>query len=148
MVSLLEVIPEYVLHWLVQNGTERRLKQDEVLLTGWRRECIALHCAGRTLRCAVCTIRRDGEADHAGPGSLLGETSYFGDGTEPASIIALEPSLVLEITRNRFESKLQYDHAYAADFFRALLTTMSTETPSRHRQAHGGGTRPRSHRSG
>jgi extracellular factor (EF) 3-hydroxypalmitic acid methyl ester biosynthesis protein len=124
MVSLLEVIPEYVLHWLVQNGTERRLRQGEVLLTGGA-ENASLYIVLDGLFAAQVDEQGDGEADHAGPGSLLGETSYFGNGTEPATILATEPSLVLEITRSRFESKLTYDHGYAADFFRALLTTMS-----------------------
>ena len=33
MQGLLEILPEYVLHWIVQRGTERHVKKTEPLLT-------------------------------------------------------------------------------------------------------------------
>lgn len=124
MVSLLEVLPEYVLHWLVQNGAERRIPEGEVLLSAGSANA-SLFIVLDGLFVAHLDANGGADADHAGPGSLLGETSYFGEGTEPVSYRATEPSLVLEITRARFEDKLSFDHGYAADFFRALLSTMS-----------------------
>jgi CRP-like cAMP-binding protein/SAM-dependent methyltransferase len=124
MVSLLEVLPEYVLHWLVQNGTERRVQEGEVLLAvGAANSSLFIVLDG--LFVARLHDHVESETDHAGAGSLLGEASYFGDGTEPVTYAAVEQSLVLEITRARFEDKLVFDHGYAADFFRALLSTMS-----------------------
>ena len=124
MVSLLEVLPEYVLHWLVQNGTERRVQEGEILLTaGAANSSLFIVLDG--LFVARLHDHVESETDHAGAGSLLGESSYFGEGTEPVTYAAVEPSLVLEITRARFEDKLAFDHGYAADLFRALLRTMS-----------------------
>jgi len=124
MVNLLEVLPEYVLHWLVQNGTERRVQEGEVLLAAGANNA-SLFIVLDGLFVSLHEDHSGNDTDHMGAGSILGETSYFSEGTEPETYTAAEPSLVLEITRKQFMDKLAHDHGYAADFFRALLTTMS-----------------------
>lgn len=124
MVSVLEVIPDYVLHWIVRNGTERKFNEGEVLLTGGA-ENASLFVVLDGVFAPRLHDHGDSGVDHAGPGSLLGETSFFGGGEEPVTIVAVEPSLVLEISRSQFQDKLDHDHEYAADFYRALLQTLS-----------------------
>ena len=124
MANLLEVLPEYVLYWLVQRGTERTLTEHEVLLKeGQKNDCLYIVLDG--LFSVVVTKAANKQLEHRGPGSVLGEDSFFTDGLPSSTVIAQEPSLVLELPRTLLKDKMQYDHQYASDFYKALLTTMS-----------------------
>jgi CRP-like cAMP-binding protein len=124
MPSLLEALPEYVLYWLVKKGKERTLQEKEVLLTqGEKNDSLYIVLDGLIGVYAIATLAK--HTEHVGPGSLLGETSFFTDGVESATAIAEEPSLVLELPKSDLKEKLEHDHAYAADFYKALLETVS-----------------------
>lgn len=126
MASLLDVLPEYVLHWMVQNGTERTLQANDILLhEGVVNTSLYIVLDG--VFAVSLHAESGGNIDHAGPGSMLGETSFFNGAAEPATVYATEPSLVLEIRKSQFESKLAHDHVYASDLYKALLRTMSVK---------------------
>ncbi len=124
MPNLLEALPEYVLYWLVKKGKERTLQEKEVLFTqGEPNDSLYIVLDGLFGVYATATVAT--HTEHVGPGSLLGETSFFTDGLEPATVIAEESSLVLELPKKDLKEKLEYDHRYAADFYKALLQTVS-----------------------
>jgi len=124
MVNLLELLPEYVLHWLVQKGKDRRLKAKEVLLNeGEHNDSLFLVLDG--LFGTYVTSATKSRLEHHGAGSILGEMSFFTDGIASELVIAEEESQVLEIRKSALKEKLEYDAGYASDFYRALLYTVS-----------------------
>jgi extracellular factor (EF) 3-hydroxypalmitic acid methyl ester biosynthesis protein len=121
--GLLEILPEYVLHWIVQRGTERLLNEKEPLLTeGEKNKSLFIVLDGLFGSYASGSPRL---LEHFGAGSVIGESSCFTDLTAAASVVAEEPSLVLEIPHSLLAPKLAHDPRYAADFYRALMTVVA-----------------------
>jgi CRP-like cAMP-binding protein/SAM-dependent methyltransferase len=124
MISLLDVLPEYVLYWMVQKGKERRLETKEVLLKeGEKNQSLFIVLDGLF---NVFSGAVPGKVlEHSAPGSVLGEVSFFTDSPALATVVAGEPSLVLELQKSILRDKLDHDHGYAADLYRALLVSVS-----------------------
>jgi extracellular factor (EF) 3-hydroxypalmitic acid methyl ester biosynthesis protein len=125
MANLLDVLPEYVLAWIVQRGKERRLAEGEVLLAEGVKSP-ALYIVLDGLLGAEIGVSDSPLFEHASPGSVVGEIPFFSDTPVPASVIAREPSLVLEIGKSLLDEKLAHDHVYAADFYRAMLLSVAS----------------------
>ena len=124
MAGLLEVLPEYILSWIVQKGRERRLGAGDILLKeGERNDSLYIVLDG------LFGVTKGEPAspffEHVAAGSVLGEISFFTDGITPATVVAQEPSLVLEVTRSILGEKLEHDHLYAADFYKAVVVVMA-----------------------
>ncbi len=123
MANLLAVLPEYVLYWIVQKGRERSLTQKEVLFSqGEKSESLYIVLDGLLASYDGPLSAKPAELHNAG--SLLGEEFVFSDGIASSTAIAEEPSLLLEIPHSLLGPKLEHDHTYAADFYRALVSTM------------------------
>ncbi|HTY57394.1 MAG TPA: cyclic nucleotide-binding domain-containing protein [Bacteroidota bacterium] len=123
MQGLLEILPEYVLHWIVLRGKERRLQDKETLLAeGEKNESLFIVLDGLFGSSVSGSAR---VIEHFSAGTVIGETSFFTDLASPVSVVAREPSLVLEISRNLLAPKLEHDAVYAADFYRALMTVVA-----------------------
>jgi extracellular factor (EF) 3-hydroxypalmitic acid methyl ester biosynthesis protein len=124
MAGLLEVLPEYILSWIVQKGRERRLEAGDILLKeGERNDSLYIVLDG--LFGVTKGVAASPSFEHVAAGSVLGEDSFFTDGIAPATAVAREPSLVLEITRRILGEKLEHDHLYAADFYKAVVVVMA-----------------------
>lgn len=123
MLEVLQLLPEYVLHWLVQNGTERRVQPREVLIERGA-PVPGLYVVLDGLF-SVTTPGSEEHVEHATAGTMLGDISFFTDEPAAGTIVAEEPGLVLHIDRRKLRDKLGYDRAYAADFYRALLIATS-----------------------
>jgi len=122
MVNLLELLPEYVLYWLVQKGTDRKLEVGERLKSeGERNDSLFIVLDG-ILDVAIDSAPGAKIERHVA-GGIVGETAFFTDGHSSETLIAEEPSRVLEISRAVLATKLEHDPRYAADFYRALLQT-------------------------
>ncbi len=119
MLEVLQLLPEYVLHWLVQNGSEHRVERQQVLIErGAQVPGLYIVLDGLFTVSAPGT---EGHIEHATAGTMLGDVSFFTDEPAAGTIVAEEPGLVLHIDRRKLRDKLNYDRAYAADFYRALL---------------------------
>ncbi|MGA7413228.1 MAG: cyclic nucleotide-binding domain-containing protein, partial [Bryobacteraceae bacterium] len=58
-------------------------------------------------------------------GEVMGEMSFVDNAPPSATVLALEPSLVLDIPRRRLNTKLAEDSAFAARFYRALAMSLA-----------------------
>ncbi|MBP1657945.1 MAG: hypothetical protein H6Q31_2546 [Bacteroidetes bacterium] len=126
MVSILEVLPEYVLHWLVQNGKERYIQATEVLLReGERNDSLFIVIDGLFGLSVKGIVGQS--IEHYPSGSILGDLSFLTDGVLTESIRAEEPSVVLEIPGTVLREKLDHDHVYAADFYKAVLSVIAQQ---------------------
>jgi len=122
MVNLLELLPEYVLHWLVQKGTDRKLEAGERLRSeGERNDSLFIILDG--ILTVMVESAPGAKIGRHIAGGIVGDTAFFTDGHSSETLIAEEPSRVLEIPRAVLDAKLEHDPQYAADFYRALLRT-------------------------
>lgn len=140
MPGLLEILPEYVLHWIVQRGRERRVAEKETLIA-----CGETPGALFIVLDGVFGLFPPGAErpeEHFGAGTVVGESSYFTDRPADASLIAQEPSLVLEIPRSLLDPKLEHDHRYAADFYKALMATVADRLHQVTRRRYAGAEPP------
>jgi CRP-like cAMP-binding protein/SAM-dependent methyltransferase len=124
MINLLEVLPEYVLHWMVQKGKERQLETGKVLLKEGDRDQ-SLYIVLDGLFNVFSSAVPEKILGHGAPGSVLGEVPFFTDSPAAETVVAGEPSLVLELPKSVLRDKLEHDHGYAADLYRALLVSVS-----------------------
>lgn len=129
MTNLLDVLPEYVLAWIVRKGTERWLEKGEALLREGEK-VTALYIVLDGLFGVEVGVSGSPLTGRAAPGSVVGEIPYFTDTASNASVIALERSLVLAIGTSLLNEKLQHDHVYAADFYRAMLVAVASRLRS------------------
>jgi extracellular factor (EF) 3-hydroxypalmitic acid methyl ester biosynthesis protein len=121
--GLFEILPEYVLHWIVQRGVERHLTEKEPLLTeGAKNDSLFIVLDGLFGSYLPDSSR---VLEHFAAGSVIGESSFFTDGNSTANVVAEEPSLVLEIPRSLLAPKLEHDARYAADFYKAFMATIA-----------------------
>jgi extracellular factor (EF) 3-hydroxypalmitic acid methyl ester biosynthesis protein len=125
MANLLEVLPEYVLHWLVQRGRERQLLQGEILFREGEPSASLFIVLDGILKITIASGGGDRVLERCVPGTVLGELSFFSGEASATTAVAEEPSLVLEIPHNILASKLEHDHGYASDFYRAVILAMS-----------------------
>jgi extracellular factor (EF) 3-hydroxypalmitic acid methyl ester biosynthesis protein len=126
MVSILESLPEYVLMWLVKNGKERYLQATEILLKEEEHTDSLFVVLDGLFGLSVIGLAGQ-RISHFPPGSILGELAFFSDGVSQESIVAEEPSLVLEVPEKILREKLDHDHVYAADFYKAILRVMARQ---------------------
>jgi extracellular factor (EF) 3-hydroxypalmitic acid methyl ester biosynthesis protein len=124
MANLLDVLPEYVLSWIVQKGKERWLEQGEVLLREGEKSQ-ALYIVLDGLFGVDSGVHDSPLSEHAAPGSVVGDVSLFTGTAIHARVVAHERSLVLEINKQLLDGKLEHDHVYAADFYRAMLLSVA-----------------------
>jgi CRP-like cAMP-binding protein/SAM-dependent methyltransferase len=123
LANLLDVLPEYVLYWIVQKGRERTLVERDVLLKeGEKNDTFYIVLDGLFGVYGSSPSAKPAELRSAG--SVIGEASMFSDSTVPFTVSAVESSLVLEIPHSILGPKLEHDHVFAADFYKALIATI------------------------
>lgn len=75
---------------------------------------------------SVCAQGDTGsEIARLGSGEIVGEMSFIDARPPLATVIALELSLVLSISRTQLTAKLEQDSSFAAHFYRALAIFLS-----------------------
>jgi extracellular factor (EF) 3-hydroxypalmitic acid methyl ester biosynthesis protein len=121
MVTLLEILPEYVLSWLVKHGMERHLAAEEVLLSEGSKNTSFFMVLDGLLGVSDAQAI-GGRIAHITAGGIAGEISMFADEPVASPVVAEEPSLVLEIGKSVLQEKLDHDHVFASDFYRVMLT--------------------------
>ena len=109
---------------MVMRGVERRVAEQDVLIReGSPAESMCIVLDGLF---SVLPLTQDGRPTAAvAPGNLIGELSLFTGEPSGSTIVAAEPSLVLEVSKDVLEEKLNHDHEFAADFSRVLLSHTS-----------------------
>ncbi len=123
MQDLLQGLPEYVLQWLVQKGKDRLVPEGEALVQRGE-QCHSLFIVIDGLFHST-NGRTDHQIERIAPGNTIGELSFFTNEIGLTTVHAAEPSRVLEIPRALLWPKLEYDHAYAADLYKAVITSLA-----------------------
>ncbi len=104
------------LNWLLQNGQNRSLQPEEVLI--YEGQSIAgLYFV---LDGKLSILLDQQELARIGRGEVVGEISFLDERPPIATVQALDPSLLLAIPRLRLMPKLSRDGGFASRFYRGL----------------------------
>ncbi len=72
-------------------------------------------------------------------GEIVGEVSFLDHRAPSASVVAIEPSVVLRIPKARLEARLEADTGFAARFYRSLGTLLAYRLRDLTEKHAGGG---------
>ncbi|HVO41380.1 MAG TPA: cyclic nucleotide-binding domain-containing protein [Aggregatilineales bacterium] len=112
------------MEWIRSVGIKRHVSPSEVLIEkGVPIDAVYIVLDG-TLS-VQAQGDRGSEIARLGSGDVVGEMSYIDDRPPLATVVALAPSLVLAIPREKLTPKLEKDFAFAARFYRALAVFLS-----------------------
>lgn len=125
IVFILGVLDDEDVDWLTDVGHRRELKPGEVLIyEGQPCDNLFLILDG-CLDVSVQALSQQPIAQLAS-GEVVGEMSFV-DGLPPsATVIALEPTVVLGIDWDKLRQKLNQDASFAARFYKALAILLSS----------------------
>ena len=121
---LLGILHDTDLDWLIAAGSRRDLAPGTVLIhEGSPVDAIFVVIDGLV---AVRT-KRTGDTNIASlrGGEIVGEMSFVDSKPPSASVLAIEPSVVLAIPRDALAAKLLDDVPFAARFYRSLAVFLS-----------------------
>jgi bacteriocin-type transport-associated protein len=121
---LLGILHDTDLDWLIAAGSRRDLDSGSVLIhEGSPVDAIFVVIDGLV---AVRT-KRTGDTNIAclRSGEIVGEMSFVDSKPPSASVLAIEPSVVLAIPRDALAAKLLDDVPFAARFYRSLAVFLS-----------------------
>jgi extracellular factor (EF) 3-hydroxypalmitic acid methyl ester biosynthesis protein len=127
MNSILNVLADLEgsdIEWLLSNGTELQVISNYLLtLAGKVPSSLFIVLEG------LVGVRVDALGNDflrtLGPGQMVGEMSFLENKPASATVVAIENSLLLAISRSTLESKLVSDPQFAARLYRALARLLS-----------------------
>lgn len=138
---ILGVLEDEDVDWLIEAGERQELAKDDVLIReGEPISAIYLLLDG-TLNVSVSTLH-DQPLAQLTLGEVVGEMSFV-DGQPPsATVIATEPTVVLAIPCKALNKKLKRDIWFAARFYKALSSLLSSRLRSTVKHLQGEHWRP------
>ncbi|QWR76226.1 Crp/Fnr family transcriptional regulator [Candidatus Magnetomonas plexicatena] len=129
LVTLLEVLSDEDIQWLLSTGVEQTIEPDTVVIrAGEYIEYIYIVMEGSL---GVFLPNANKQINTVGPGEILGEMSYIEDTQTSATVISLETTVLLSISRESLDNRIVED----PDFGRRLFKGVSIAVSQRLRQA-------------
>jgi bacteriocin-type transport-associated protein len=121
---LLGILNDADLDWMIAAGARRDVDPGSILIReGSPVDAIFLVVDG--LLAVRTKLTGDANIANLHSGEIVGEMSFVDSKPPSASVLAIEPSVVLAIPRTALASKLQDDVPFAARFYRALAVFLS-----------------------
>ena len=121
---LLGILNDGDLDWMIAAGGRREVDPGAVLIReGAPVDAIFLVIDG--LLAVRTALTGDTDIASLRSGEIVGEMSFVDSKPPSASVLAIEPSVVLAIPRNVLANKLVDDVPFAARFYRALAVFLS-----------------------
>lgn len=136
IVFILGVLEDDDVDWLVSTGQRQEVQPGDVLIyEGQPSQSLYIILAGR-LEVSVQAMAQYAIAQLSS-GEVVGEMSFV-DGLPPsATVTALEPTIVLGISWDNLNEKLQQDTWFASRFYKALTILLSSRLRSTVRHLQG-----------
>ncbi|MEO5357701.1 MAG: cyclic nucleotide-binding domain-containing protein [Nitrospirae bacterium YQR-1] len=129
LVTLLEVLSDEDIQWLLSTGVEETIGPDTVVIkAGEYIEYIYIVLEGSL---GVFLAKGEKQINTVGPGEILGEMSYIEDTQTSATVISLETTVLLNISRESLDNRISEE----PDFGRRLYKGVSIAVSQRLRQA-------------
>lgn len=141
VVFILGVLEDEDVDWLIDAGQRQELQPGDMLIReGEPCDALFLILDG-SLEVSVAALSTQPIALLAS-GEVVGEMSFV-DGQPPsATVVALEPSIVLSISCQQLRHKLQQDIWFASRFYRAMAILLSSRLRSTVKHLQGEHWRP------
>jgi CRP-like cAMP-binding protein/SAM-dependent methyltransferase len=121
MIPLFQLLDDKSVDWVINNSTEHRIDANEVLIREGT-QIGSMYIVTEGLLGAYASGKQIGIA---GPGTVVGEMSFVDQDPTAASMVALEQTHLLELSRDKVAVHVADDPLFAADFFRAIAVTLS-----------------------
>ncbi len=121
---ILGILEDEDVDWLVSTGHRREITKDEVLIQeGAINTAIYLILSGRF----VVSIARSHatEIAYLSSGEVIGEMSFIDHLPTSATVTAVEPAVVLSISQEILNQKLEQDLGFASRWYHALSVLLS-----------------------
>lgn len=112
------------LDWIIESGDEQQIIAGAMLLTEGQDSAFLFIVLEGLLGISVAAIP-DHQLATLGPGELVGDISFLEDLPASASVIAVENSLVLTLSKQALLAKIKQDPAFAARLYRAFAILAS-----------------------
>ena len=107
------------LEWLIREGTKKKVVPQDVLIQEGQ-PIDALYIVVEGMFSIQLKAAGNKEVARVGAGEVLGEMSYVDSRPPSATVVAVEDSMVLAISRDKLSTKLKEDMGFSAHFYRAL----------------------------
>lgn len=124
MIHLFQLLSDATVDWIVHNSSEARVDASEVLIREGTR-ISSMYIVTEGLLGVYTGSAGNKKIGLVGPGAVVGEMSFVEDTATAASIIALEQTHLLELSRTKLAEKMEADQTFATDFYRAIAVTLS-----------------------
>ena len=121
MIPLFQLLDDKSVDWIVNNSVEHRVDANDVLIREGT-QIGSMYIVTEGLLGAYAGGKQIGIA---GPGTVVGEMSFVDQDPTAASLVALEQTHLLELSREKVAAQVASDTSFAADFFRAIAVTLS-----------------------
>lgn len=112
------------IEWLLSNGSEHQVISNYVLTVAGKVPPSLFIVLEGLVGVRVDALGND-ILRRLGPGQLVGEMSFLENKPASATVVAIENSLLLAISRTTLESKIVSDPPFAARLYRALARMLS-----------------------
>ena len=121
MIPLFQLLADQSVDWIINHSTEQRIDANEVLIREGT-QIGSMYIVTEGLLGAYAGGKQIGIA---GPGTVVGEMSFVDQDPTAASLVALEQTHLLELSRETVAAQVAADPVFASDFFRAIAVTLS-----------------------
>ena len=111
--------------WMISNGSKEKITTDTILINeGQPIDALYIVIEGK-LKAYIAALG-DKEIGIVSSGEVLGEMSFVDGHLPSATVKAIEDSLILSISKQKLNDKLEKDVLFSLRFYRAITKFLST----------------------
>ncbi|MBF0554518.1 MAG: cyclic nucleotide-binding domain-containing protein [Nitrospirae bacterium] len=124
MVKILEILSDEDIQWLLSMGMEEHLEPETLLIKeGEFTEAVYIVLEG--LLGVYISASGYKQVAAIGAGEIIGEMSYLENVPTSATVIAIEPSIVLSISKDAIDDRIDTDPTFGNRLYRGIGTAVS-----------------------
>ncbi|MBF0488368.1 MAG: cyclic nucleotide-binding domain-containing protein [Nitrospirae bacterium] len=124
MVKILEILSDEDIQWLLSMGMEEHLEPETLLIKeGEFTEAVYIVLEG--LLGVYLSTSGYKQVATIGAGEIIGEMSYLENVPTSATVIAVEPSIVLSIAKEAIDDRINTDPTFGIRLYKGIGTAVS-----------------------
>jgi len=123
-IELLGDLAQKDVDWIFETGNTQRVTAEEVIINEGT-ELAYLYLVLEGLVGIYISAINGKQLAALGSGEILGEISFLGDLPTTASVVALEDTVLLALSRDKLEDKLSEDPEFAARLYKSFAILAS-----------------------
>ncbi|MBF0457492.1 MAG: cyclic nucleotide-binding domain-containing protein [Nitrospirae bacterium] len=124
MVKILEILSDDDIQWLLSMGMEEHLEPETMIIKeGEFTEAVYIVLEG--LLGVFVSASGYKQVATIGAGEIIGEMSYLENEPTSAAVIAIEPSILLSISKDALDNRINSDPTFGNRLYRGIGTAIS-----------------------